>query len=171
MEIRTDIYIYTKGNFLRYNSIYSVCLFSSIREKRRATMSRRSWLRRLGATKLYLNSRSWDGAAHGIGQWSMEEHPVRSHRWPHRLLPFLFIPFEAANFRQTRLLFSYLLQLPCHATFHRPTRFPTARFYYPPSSLPPPRTGVRNNTWRYNSMNRDRSFAIVPSVSPVAPRR
>lgn len=90
------------------------------------TMSRRSCLRRLGATKLYLNSRSWDGAAHGIGQWSMEEeHPVRSHRWPRRSppLPCLFLS-------RPRIFAKHVSSvLSCHATFHRAN----TRFYYPSS--------------------------------------
>lgn len=132
-------YIYIERNFLRCNShLQRLPLFSRSGEKRPAhlpTMSRRSCLRRLGATKLYLNSRSWDGAAHGIGQWSMEEeHPVRSHRWPHRSppLPCLFLS-------RPRIFAKHVSSvLPCHATFHRAN----TRFYYPSSfhGLP------RNNT-------------------------
>lgn len=110
-------------------------------------MSRRSCLRRLGATKLYLNSRSWDGAAHGIGQWSMEEeHPVRSHRWPHRLPPF-FCLFLSRIFAK-RVSSS-------HATFHQHT--------FPLSLLPPPRTGWHGTIRRY-VFNESRSIVRDCSV-------
>lgn len=152
------IYIYIERNFLRCNShLQRLPLFSRNSEKRAATMSRRSCLRRLGATKLYLNSRSWDGAAHGIGQWSMEEeHPVRSHRWPHRLPPF-FCLFLSRIFAK-RVSSSY------RATQHSTS----TRFHYP-CSLHLERGGTEQYADTY-SMNRDRSFAIVPSVSPPGPR-
>lgn len=91
-------------------------------------MSRRSCLRRLGATKLYLNSRSWDDAAHGIGQWSMEEeHPVRSHRWPHRLPPFSLYSFRGREFSPNT-------SPPSYRATQRSTNRANTRFYYPPPS-------------------------------------
>lgn len=115
-------------------------------------MSRRSCLRRLGATKLYLNSRSWDGAAHGIGQWSMEEeHPVRSHRWPHRLP----LPSSVYSFRE----FSPNASPPATV----PHNIPPRQHTFPLSLLPPPRTGWHGTIRRY-VFNESRSIVRDCSV-------
>lgn len=127
-------------------------------------MSRRSCLRRLGATKLYLNSRSWDGAAHGIGQWSMEEHPVRSHRWPHRLLPFSFIPFERREFSPNTSPFL----VPAAATV--PRNIPPANTFSDgtfllSSFLPLPSSSSNRGTKQYVEIQFNESRSIVRDCS------